>query len=187
MPTERPRTLLQRLTGLARRLWRELLAFGTVGLGAFIVDTGSYNLLVFGPVGPTDGFLAHKPTTASIVATILGTIFSWLGNRHWTYRHQRRAHVGHEAALFVLFNAIALVITAGFLYLSRYGLGLHGIAWDNLARFVGIGIGTIFRFLTYRRFVFTGVPTAEIASADESPLGDRGAGSDESAAPARRR
>ena len=48
---------------------------------------------------------------ASVVATGAATILSWVGNRYWTYRHQRRSNAGHELGLFLVVNVIGIVIT----------------------------------------------------------------------------
>ncbi len=149
-------SLIGRLRALAARLWREVAAFGLVGALAFVVDMGGYNLLVFGLPGPGDGPMHGIPGRASVTATAIATLFSWVGNRYLTYRDQRRDKAHHELMLFLLFNAIALVITFACLYLSRYALDQHSQLADNVARFVGIGLGTVFRFLTYRRWVFAG-------------------------------
>ncbi len=44
------------------------------------------------------------------------------------------------------------------LYISHYGLGFTSTLADNVATVVGIGLGTLFRFWTYRKFVFAGEP-----------------------------
>ena len=44
------------------------------------------------------------------------------------------------------------------LVLSHYGLGLTSRLADNIATIIGIGLGTLFRFWTYRRFVFAHEP-----------------------------
>ena len=60
--------------------------------------------------------------------------------------------------LFFGVNAIALGISAITLYLSHYGLGFTSILADNVATIIGIGLGTLFRFWAYRKFVFAGEP-----------------------------
>ncbi|MCA1782997.1 MAG: GtrA family protein [Intrasporangiaceae bacterium] len=62
-----------------------------------------------------------------------------------------------RGVLFFGVNAIALAIAAGILALSHYGLGFQTRLADNIATIIGIGIGTIFRFVAYRSFVFAGV------------------------------
>jgi putative flippase GtrA len=140
-----------------RSIWREVAAFGVVGAVAFVVDNAGYNLLVFGlPGGAYGGPMEASPIAASVVATGAATIFSWVGNRTWTYRHQRREKVAHEFALFVVVNLVGIVITAGTVLLSREVLGLESVLSDNIARITGWVLATLFRFVTYRKYVFVG-------------------------------
>ena len=162
MPTDRPR-LLDRARGAIDVLVREMLKFGMVGAVAFVIDFGGYNLLVYGPhlrgllgEGDTQGILHDKPLTAKILTATAATLVAWLGNRLWTFRHRRNRQASHELALFVFFNVVAMVIAVVCLGFSRYVLDLHTQLSDNITNIVGIGIGTLFRFWTYRKFVFAG-------------------------------
>jgi putative flippase GtrA len=137
-----------------RGIYREVAKFGVVGALAFVVDQGGYNLLVFGLPGSGGGPMQGSPVAASVVATGAATVLSWAGNRYWTYRHQRRANMAHELALFVVVNVIGIVITASTVFLSREVLGLDSVLSDNVARLLGWGLATVFRFFTYRRYVF---------------------------------
>ena len=162
MPADRP-PLFDRARGAIDVLVREMLKFGMVGAVAFVIDLGGYNLLVFGPhllgilgEGTTEGILHDKPLTARIISATAATLVAWLGNRLWTFRHRRNRPAHHELALFVLFNVAAMVISVVCLGFSRYVLDLHTQLTDNVTNIVGIGIGTLFRFWSYRKFVFAG-------------------------------
>ncbi|MEV5353579.1 GtrA family protein [Streptomyces sp. NPDC093516] len=136
-------------------IWREAAKFGVIGALAFVVDNGGYNLLVFGlPGDGRGGVLRTAPVQASVLATAAAALFSWAGNRYWTYRHQHRAKVTHELALFLLANGVGLVITAGTVFASRQLLGLDSALSDNTARILGWVLATLFRFYAYRRYVF---------------------------------
>jgi putative flippase GtrA len=141
-----------------------MLKFGLIGAVAFVIDLGGYNLLVFGPHlhgalddGTGAGALHGKPLTARIISATLATIVAWLGNRLWTFRHRRNRQASHELALFVVFNVAAMVIAVLCLGFSRYVLDLHTQLADNLTNIVGIGLGTLFRFWSYRKYVFAGI------------------------------
>lgn len=127
-----------------------------VGLVAFAVDLTLYNLMVFGMPGSGEvGPLHDIPLRAKIVSTAIATVVAWQGNRHWTFRHQKRTRVGREFALYVLFNVLGLAIALICLGFSRYLLGLDSQLADNISgNGVGLVLGTIFRFWTYRTFVF---------------------------------
>jgi putative flippase GtrA len=153
--------LIERARGAIDVLVREMLKFGVVGAVAFVIDLGGYNLLVFGPhlLGmfgeqSTAGVLHDKPLTAKVIAAAAATLVAWLGNRLWTFRHRGNRQASHELALFVFFNVVAMVISVACLGLSRYVFDLHSQLADNLTNIFGIGLGTLFRFWSYRKFVF---------------------------------
>lgn len=147
---------LGRVVGWLRSVRREVAAFGAVGIVAFVVDNGGYNVLVFGLPGLTPGPLHNRAVLASVIATTAATLVSWLGNRFWTYRHQRREKVTHELLLFVVANVIGIGITALPVFISRSVFGLTSVLSDNVARLFGWSLATAFRFVSYRQFVFTG-------------------------------
>lgn len=130
----------------------ELTKFFTVGAVAYIVDVGTFNLLVHAGGG---GVLADKPLTAKVVAVVLATLVAYFGNRQWTWRHRDRRGFWREYGLFFLLNGVALVITLVPLAFSRYVLGLDSALADNVSgNLVGVALGTAFRFWSYRRWVF---------------------------------
>ena len=136
-------------------VYREIAKFGAVGLMAFVVDTGVFNLLRTGIIGGSHG-LAEKPLTAKTISVIVATVVAWLGNRYWTFRHRRRASRRREFTLFGIMNVGGLVISLACLGFSHYVLGQTSALADNIAgNVVGLGLGTLFRFWAYRRFVFT--------------------------------
>ena len=152
--------LLDRLRGTINVLYREMIKFGLVGGVAFVVDVGLFNLL-------RHTGLEDKPTTAKVISATVATIVAWLGNRSWTFRHRRNRPVHHEAALFLATNGVAMLIGVAAIAFSHYGLGFTSLAADNVANLLGIGLGTLFRFWAYRRFVFSHEPLI-----DTSPLSE---------------
>jgi len=136
----------------AQRLVREVAKFGTVGLVALVVDVGTFNLLRYaGGEGP----LYDKPLTAKVISVVLATIVAYLGNRFWTYRTRRHQGYMREYVLFFVFNVIGLSIALVCLWLSHYVLGFTSPLADNLsANVIGLGLSTMFRFWSYRTYVF---------------------------------
>lgn len=135
------------LRGTVNTLWREVVKFGIIGAVAFVIDVGVMNVL-------RHTVMEDKPTTAKVISASVATVFAWLGNRQWTFRHRRNRSAPHEFTLFVVTNVVALVIGAGAIAFSHYVLGLKSLVADNVANVFGIGLGTLFRFWAYRRFVF---------------------------------
>lgn len=135
-----------------RRLLPEASKFLTVGGLAYIVDVGVFNLVLFG----SSSVLGEvKPLTAKTISTIVATLVAYLGNRNWTYAERNGRAWRHELFLFLLANAAAMAIALLCLWTSHYLLGLQSPVADNFAaNVVGVGLGTIFRFFVYRKFVF---------------------------------
>lgn len=172
MTSPRP-TLITRLRAGYQALVQELAKFGTIGALAFVLDALLYNVLVFGLPGGGPGPMAESPLWGKTVSVAVATVFSWLGNRFWTFRHRRSEGVPQEFLLFVFFNAVGLGIALGCLAFSRYVLGLDSQLADNISgNGVGLVLGTLFRFWAYRTFVFRGELAAEEragARADRAP------------------
>ncbi|MGY5318258.1 GtrA family protein [Neomicrococcus lactis] len=141
--------LIVRAKGLVSMMWREVMKFGVVGAIAFVIDSGIFIWLLAGPMHDSE-------VKAKVVAGIVATIFSWMANRWWTFRHRRQANLVREALMFLLMNAIGLGIAAACVWVTKYWIGLT----DKTSLFiagsvVGLILGTIFRFFAYRFWVFT--------------------------------
>ena len=144
-------------------LVRELLKFGVVGAVAFVVDVGLFNLVLFA---------SDKPLTSKTVSTVTATTVAYVGNRYWTFRKRSRSGVRREYALFFLLNGVGLAIALTCLFVSHYVLGFTSPLADNIAaNGVGLALGTVFRFWSYRRWVFPELlpEAAAPVSEDRSP------------------
>ena len=149
--TQRSAPLLRRLRdGIG-----ELFRFGAVGIVAFVIDVGLFNALVH--LG-SPGVLSDRPLTAKTISTVVATVFAYQANREWTWRDRQRRGWLREYALFFALNAVGLIVTLMPLAISRYVLGLDSALADNVsANVIGIALGTLFRFWSYRRWVFPAV------------------------------
>lgn len=152
-----------------RRGIGELLRFSVVGLGALVIDVVIFNLLVH--VG-NPGVLEDKPLTAKTLSVVVATVFAYQVNREWTWKSRQRRGFWHEYSLYFVLNGIGLALTLLPLAVSRYVLGLDSALADNVAaNVIGLALGTLFRFWSYRRWVFPKVqeqPEASGTSAHES-------------------
>lgn len=147
----------RRRGGFARlvdTVWHEIAKFGLIGAISFVIDLGGMNLL-------THTVLEGKVTTARILSGVAATAFAWFGNRSWTFAHRRSRPVHHEVTLFFVVNGLALVISTAALVISHYGFDFTTRIADNIATVIGIGLGTLFRFWAYRKFVFANEPMDE--------------------------
>ncbi|WP_328499260.1 GtrA family protein [Streptomyces sp. NBC_00414] len=143
------------------RLTREVAKFGAVGGAGLLV-----NLIVFNLVRSTTDLQVVR---ASVIATVVAIVSNYIGFRYFTYRERDKSGRTKELTLFVLFSAIGLVIENGFLFAATYGLGFDSPLASNVFKFVGIGIATLFRFWSYRTWVFRVAP--EVVP-DPEPVAD---------------
>lgn len=139
-----------------RRGIGEIYRFSVVGLLAFVVDVGLFNLLVHvGHPAP----LQHKPLTAKTISVVVATVVAYQLNREWTWKNRQRRGFWREYSLYFLLNGVGLALTLLPLAISRYLLDLDSALADNIsANVIGLALGTLFRFWSYRRWVF---PKAE--------------------------
>lgn len=140
----------RRLYERFRQLIHEGFKFGIVGIIGLIISDGGTNLL---RSAFHMGWL-----TANVIATILATAFAYVANRYWTFRHRERTTVRREGVLFFLFNGVGLAIQLACLGFTVHVLGLAGKYPANVALFIGIVLGTLFRWWSYRKYVWADKP-----------------------------
>jgi len=143
-------------------MYREVAKFGVVGGAGVLVNIGVFNLVRHST--------ALQTVRASILATMVSIVFNYLGFRYFTYRDRDRAGRTKELSLFLFFSAIGLVIENGVLYTATYGFNWDSQLQSNVFKFVGIGVATLFRFWSYRTWVFRALPAREAVEQAESFL-----------------
>ena len=142
---------------VARFASAEVLTFLTVGGLGYVVDVASFNAL-----RSTAALGSVDPSYARILAVGLAMVVTYLGNRLFTWRGQSTGDRRRELGLFVVFNMIGLSISVVTLVVSHDLLGLTSRLADNIsANVIGLGLGTLFRFWSYKRFVFVSQPPVE--------------------------
>ncbi len=115
------------------------------GIGLIVVLVGSY------------GFhfeLGLGKFTSVTIATVVATVATFLGNRYWSFRHRQGAGARSETITFFLLNGVGLIIQYACIGLINDMLGLSGRFWYTVANLVGVGIGTLFRFWSYRKWIW---------------------------------
>jgi putative flippase GtrA len=134
------------------RIAREVAKFGTVGgLGVLV------NLLVFNLVRHTTDLQVVR---AGVIATVVAIACNYLGFRYFAYRDRDKTRRTRELTLFLLFSVIGLAVENGVLYVATYGFGWDTPLQNNVFKFLGIGVATLFRFWSYRTWVFRALPEA---------------------------
>jgi putative flippase GtrA len=143
--------LIARLRDRFGHLFHELGKFGIVGASSYLVD-----LVVFNAFRDPIGAMWAKVASTAVAATL-----AFMGNKLWTWRHREHARLHRAYALYFFFNAVGLGISLACLWFSREVLGAE---WPDIFRtrladnvsamVVGMTLGTVFRFWSYRTFVF---------------------------------
>lgn len=129
-----------------RRQIHEAGKFGIVGLTGIVVTN-----IVFAPLHNEFGL---GVITAVTIATVAATIVTFLGNRYWAFRHREGAGTGKEGVTFFLLNGVGMLIQYAVLGFNTHLLGLTGKVETQIVLNIGIGLGTLFRFWSYRKFVW---------------------------------
>lgn len=125
----------------------EVGRFAVTGLAAYVTDLVVFNVLLLGT--------GSGPVLAKVVSSVFAIAVAFAGSRYYTWRHRPRGHMGREYAVFLLLSAVAAGIQLLCLAISHYGLGLTSTLADNVSgNVIGMGLATLFRFWSFRTFVF---------------------------------
>ena len=129
-----------------RRLAKELSAFGVVGAVCFLIDVGLFQL-----------FYAHLglgAVTSKFLATSVSMTVAYVGHRYWSFSHRARPGLRQEYVRFTAINVATLLMGLGIVAFVRYGLDQEGALVLQAANIGSIVLGTLVRYLSYRRWVF---------------------------------
>jgi putative flippase GtrA len=142
----------------------ELTKFGVVGLIGSVIDLGGAAYL--------HGAVGIGPMVSKGLSIIAATVVTYLGSRFWTFRHRVNQPMLREGTLFVTLNIVGLAIAECVIALVTYGLDMKGALAYNAASVVGTGLGTIFRYFSYKKWVFlAGTPGAAVAAGEAAVSG----------------
>jgi putative flippase GtrA len=155
-------TLYQRF----RLLIHEGFKFLVVGGIGFIVTLGGADVLHLG--------LGVGKYTAITIATVVATLVTFIGNRYWTFAHREGAGTTRESVIFFVLNGVGLLIQYACIWIVQDLLHHQGGLWYNIANLIGIVIGTLFRFWSYRKWVWHMLPPELEVPADALPADPSG-------------
>jgi putative flippase GtrA len=124
----------------------EFARFAVVGAIGLLVTGGVFNLMLS----------RHQAAfAANAAATVAAAVVTFVGSRYWTFRHRERTGLGRETTAFIALNLIGILIQQACLELARHelGAGQNGVTL-TAALLLGVGLATLFRFWSYRRFIW---------------------------------
>lgn len=140
-------------------LARELIAFGLVGATCFLIQVGAFQLLY--------AHFGVGAVTSNLIATLVSMTVAYLGHRHWSFSHRERSGVAREYLVFAAINGVTLLLGLAVVAVVRYPLGQDSALVLQIANVGSIVLGTVIRYLSYRRWVFR-------ATAADACAGDGG-------------
>lgn len=127
-------------------LLKEVSAFGVVGAVNFALDVGIFQVM-YAVIG-ADALLSK------IVSTSITTTTAYFMHRHWSFSHRARTGIRREYPIFFLVNALTLALSLLMIGFVHYTLDQSDTLVLQLTNIVSIVIGTVIRFLAYKRWVF---------------------------------
>lgn len=139
-------TAQSRLADTWRLLVKELSAFGIVGGLCFLLDIGLFQVLY-----------AHAEVgavTARLISSLVSVTVGYFAHRYWSFSHRARTSMKREYTLFAAVNGLTLLLSLAVVWVVRYPLGQQSAFVLQVANIGSIGVGTIVRYLSYRKWVF---------------------------------
>jgi putative flippase GtrA len=134
-----------------RHLIHEGAKFLVIGGFGFLVTEAVFNLML----------AEHQPSfTANVVSTLVAAAVTFVGNRYWTFRHRERTSMVRETIIFFALNGVGVLIQQACIELAKHAAGSNDKLTLNIAFLVGVGLATLFRFWSYRRFVWLAQPAS---------------------------
>jgi putative flippase GtrA len=135
---------VRRLYERFRLLIHEGAKFGIIGISRVFI----YNIV-------NKALLSIGWLKAATVAVVVTTIISYAANRYWSFRHRERTTVPRETVMFFALNGVGLLIQWAIVGFTFYGLGQTDKLSNLIANNIGIVLGTLFRFWSYRKWVWS--------------------------------
>ena len=117
-------------------LVHEVAKFGVVGAVGFVVQLGVQNVLHSG--------FGVGALTAVVMAYAVATVVTFVGNRHWAFKHRKGKGLGQEGMLFVLLNVVGIFIQVGVVAFVHYGLHMTALVYSvAVAVLAAVAVGSL--------------------------------------------
>lgn len=133
-----------------RRLVVDVVKFGAVGGGSYLIDLAIFNALRIGAHGWLAGPLVDKS-----IGIAVATVAAWAGNRYWTFSKTRRSDTTREFVEFAVVAVAGWLLNLAVLWFSHDVLGFRSVLADNISgNLIGAALGAALRFVAYRWWVY---------------------------------
>jgi putative flippase GtrA len=139
-----------------RVLFKELGAFGVVGIVGFLLDVGLFQLFYDG--------LHVDAVPAKILSSLVSMTVAYFGHRFWSFAHRAQTGLRREYLLFAAVNGGTLLLGVAVVGIVRYPLGQEGALVLQMANIASIVLSTAVRYVCYRTWVFPAVAPEDAAA-----------------------
>lgn len=82
--------------------FRQFAKFAVIGGIGVVITNAVYDLLNI--------HFGSGPVVSATLATVAAAIFTYLGNRYWSFRGRQRTGIVREAVIFAVLNGLGLLI-----------------------------------------------------------------------------
>ncbi len=115
---------------------------------------GVMNVAIFLTIFNVMLVLDLPPLAANAIAFSISSINSFILNKIWSFRDQRRHAVLRQYFVFVFFTLIGLGLNSGVFSLLLIPLDRFGTLGKNAAALGSLPVSIVWNFTTYRRWTF---------------------------------
>lgn len=122
------------------KLIRQILRFGVVGGGAFLIDYAILYILT--------EFVGIHYLVSSVISFIISLIFNYILSIYWVFDVNRKQTM-KEILIFTTLSVIGLGINEVVMYVGSNGLGIHYM----LTKLVATAIVMVWNFVTRKIFL----------------------------------
>lgn len=138
-----------------KKLIKQFMKFGVVGIIAFFIDWGLFNLiLIVGGLLCGDEFASQEWYT--LMATTIGfsvsVIFNYIASMKFVFKHKEEMSRTKEFVIFLILSIIGLGINNLVVWIFAYAIpwpfAVSQLLKDNVAKIIATAIVMIWNFVT---------------------------------------
>jgi putative flippase GtrA len=124
----------------------QFVRFCVVGGSGVFVDMGITTLFV--------ELVGLDPRLAAMFGFCVAVVSNFTLNRLWTFSDQAKTSRAFSFTGFLAICSVGMGISIGVMHLCMVYLGMAAYPWYYLARFIGIGVATVWNFAGSKYIAF---------------------------------